>query len=194
VITEVSRQSSQKSAILAFSEQAHRVATVELRNINKTEYKRRLNRLQGGAVIALLLMALGFSELYRALWSHGESSTLLNAAAVITAALILAGWFQTVKHQPWLADIRYTWNLKQELNRIYRRSRKLEAALAENNPQALCIQYFSLHGSRHLYTIEDNTLTLPELNEKIAEFDQRLQQLGLHISVADYHPDLLDKL
>ena len=167
---------------------------VELREIDKAQYKRRLNRLQGGTVLALFVLGIGLAELYRALWADGESSTLLNAAGVLSAVAILGVVFSQIKDKPWMSDIRYTWRLKQELNRIYRSSRKLEEALANDHPTALCIQNFHLRGSRHLYLIEDNTLTVPELDEKIAELDARIAALGLQISTDDYYPELLKQL
>ncbi|MCY0967198.1 DUF3087 family protein [Parathalassolituus penaei] len=167
---------------------------MELRDINKTVYKKRLNRLQGSMVVALFVLGLGLAELYRFLWANGESSTFLNAAGVATALILVGGAVYRIRHQPWMSDIVYMWRLKQELNRIYRRSARLEKALAENQYEALCAQYFSLHGSRHLYVTEDNTLTLPELDEKIAAFDERLQSLGMTISIDDYEPSMLDRL
>lgn len=167
---------------------------MQLREVNKAEYKRHLNLLQGGTVAALFVLSLGLAEIYRAVWSGGESSTLLNGAGVVSAALILALVFSQIKDKPWMSDIRYTWRLKQELNRIYRSSRKLEEALNKNDPNALIIQNFHLRGSRHLYQIEDNTLTVPELNEKIAELEARIAALGLQISTDDYYPERLKDL
>lgn len=167
---------------------------MELRSVNKALYRQRLNRLQGSMVVALFVLGLGFSSLYRWLWANGESSTLLNGAAVLTAVALVSGVLLKIRHRPWMEDVLYVWNLKQELNRIYRHSARLEKALADQWPEAFCIQYFSLHGSRHLYLIEDNTLTLPELDEKIARFDERLRQQGLSIEARDYDPEMLKRL
>jgi hypothetical protein len=167
---------------------------VELRKIDKATYKKRLNQVQGGAVVALFALSLSLSELYRALWADGESSFWLNAAGVVTAALLVAGVFRFIKAKPWMSDIVYTWELKKELNRIYRHTKYVEAGLAEQREEAFKVHYFSLHGSRHLYQIEDNTLTLPELNEKIDELDQQLEAAGLSVSITDYEPWLLEAL
>ncbi|UZK03098.1 DUF3087 family protein [Venatoribacter cucullus] len=167
---------------------------MELQNIDKACFKKHLNRFQGGLVVALLLLSLGLSELYVGLWSDGGSHFWLNAAAVATAAFIIAGVVGLVKNHPALTEVMYVWRLKNELNRIYRASRKLDKALADNNPDALAIKYYQLHASRHLYQLEDNTLTLDELNQQITDFDQKLAELGLTLSIGDYQPDLLNRL
>ena len=167
---------------------------MELKHIDKAAYKKRLNQVQFGAVGALFVLGMGLAEVYRAIWADGESSTLLNAAGVLTAVAILAGVFKMIRDKPWMEDILYTWQLKQELNRIYRHVRFVDAGVEDNNPDALKAHYFSLHGSKHLYQIEDNTLTVPELNEKIAELDNKLNELGLTISVSDYEPWLLEEI
>ncbi len=163
---------------------------MELQNIDKARFKKHLNRFQGGLVVALLLLSLGLSELYVGLWSDGGSHFWLNAAAVATAAFIIAGVVGLVKNHPALTEVMYVW----QLNRIYRASRKLDKALADNNPDALAIKYYQLHASKHLYQLEDNTLTLDELNQQITDFDQKLAELGLTLSIGDYQPDLLNRL
>ncbi|WP_221796034.1 DUF3087 family protein [Oceanobacter mangrovi] len=167
---------------------------MELKSIDKPSYKKHLNLLQFGGVALLLVLALGLSSLYRSWWGNGESNTGLNLLAVITAVVVLAALFSLIRQQPWMADIRYTWQLKQELNRIYRHSKVLEKALADGDENAFRVHFFSLHGSLHLYRIEDNTLTVPELQEKIAELDETLRQRQLVVSVADYRPELIDEI
>lgn len=167
---------------------------MELKQIDKATYKKRLNQVQFGAVGALFVLGMGLAEIYRALWADGESSTLLNAAGVLTAVIILAGVFKMIRDKPWMEDIRYTWQLKQELNRIYRHVKFVDAGVAENDVDALKAQYFSLHGSKHLYQIEDNTLTVPELNEKIADLDKKLAELEMTLAISDYEPWLLEEI
>lgn len=167
---------------------------MKLENIDKATFKKRLNWLQGGLVAGLLVLALLFSALYTRLWSDGGSNTLLNMAAVVTAALILVAVMRLFRDHPLLHEILYVRALKQELNRIYRASRKLEAALQEDRPEALIIRYFQLHGSEHLYELEDNILTVEDLKQQMAELDQRLAAAGLSISVEDYRRELLDTL
>ena len=173
---------------------------MELKQIDKTLYKQRLNRFQGGLVVLLFAVGLGASSLYISWFGNEDGSNFIyNLAAVITAVIAAAIVFNVIKDKPYMAEIRYMWKLKQELNRIYRASRKLEAALdQEDDPallhRALVVRYFSLYGSKHLYQLEDNTLTLDDLNGQIAEFEQRLAGLDKHVDVSDYRPELVDAL
>lgn len=173
---------------------------MELKQIDKTLYKQRLNRFQGGLVAMLFVVGLAASSFYIELFGNPDGSNFIyNLAGVITAVLSAILLFSLVKEKPYMAEIRYMWKLKQELNRIYRASRKLEAALEDeqNNEvfhTALVIRYFSLHGSRHLYQLEDNTLTLDDLNKQIEEFDERLESLGKTISTDDYRAELIQQL
>ena len=141
-----------------------------------------------------MLLGLGLSELYIGLWSDGGSNFWLNLSAVATAAFIIAGVVGLIKDHPALAEVMYVWRLKNELNRIYRASSKLDKALAAGNEQALKVKYYQLHASRHLYQLEDNTLTLDELNQQITALDEQLAGLGLSLSTDDYSPQLLQQL
>ena len=173
---------------------------MELKQIDKTLYKQRLNRFQAALVAGLFVVGIGSSSLYISLFGVGdESNFIYNLAGVITAVIVAAIGFNIVKEKPYMMEIRYVWKLKQELNRIYRASKKLEAALTADDDsellsRALIVRYFSLHGSKHLYQLEDNTLTLDDLNTQIEEFDQRLETLGKAISTDDYRPELVDLL
>ncbi|UTW49257.1 DUF3087 family protein [Bacterioplanoides sp. SCSIO 12839] len=173
---------------------------MELKQIDKTLYKQRLNRFQAVLVAGLFVVGIGSSSLYISLFGAGdESNFIYNLAGVITAVIVAAIGFNIVKEKTYMMEIRYVWKLKQELNRIYRASKKLEAGLTADDDsellsRALIVRYFSLHGSKHLYQLEDNTLTLDDLNTQIEEFDQRLETLGKAISTDDYRPELVDAL
>ncbi|MCB2385100.1 MULTISPECIES: DUF3087 domain-containing protein [Thalassolituus] len=167
---------------------------MKLENIDKARFKKHLNRFQAALVATLLVLSLGFSTLYIALWGGAESNFWLNAAGVATAAIVIAVLINRFKDHPALTEVMYVWRLKQALNRIYRASAKLNAALEADNPLAVTIQYYFLHGSKHLHQLEDNTLTMDELNTQIAQLEKQIERLGLTPSVDDYRPELLEQL
>jgi hypothetical protein len=90
--------------------------------------------------------------------------------------------------------VNYVRALKQELNRIYRSSKKVQKGVEEDNKIALIISYFNLQGSKQVYELDNNTLTLDELKEKIEKLDKHITRLGMDISADDYALDLLDQL
>jgi len=48
--------------------------------------------------------------------------------------------------------------------------------------QAMIVMNFQYRGSKQLYLLDDNTITLTELNSKIAQLDKRLLAAGLSLS------------
>ncbi|MDF1763250.1 MAG: DUF3087 family protein [Oleibacter sp.] len=165
-----------------------------LRKIDKLEYKQRLSRIQWVLVAALFAISLSLAELYRYLLVGGESNAWLNAAGVLTAALLCSLVLYLGRNHSCMSDIVYIWRLKQALNKIYRRSKKIDAGIAKDQPDAIRIRYFSLHASAYVYQLEDNTLTMPELNEQIDELNQQISRLGMMVSIDDYNSELLEQL
>ncbi|SRR5690625_3558169 len=167
---------------------------MHLKNIDKSRLKQRQNRFTIAMIVGLLVLSLIFSQLYIALWSTGGSNFWLNAAGVATAVFLLAGVINHIKHKPYMEEVVYVWRLKRELTQIASKQKRLDAALAKGEHSAYVVRYFQLHASKHLYELEDNTVTLDDLNRQIREFDQLLAQQGLQLSLEDYHTDLLEKL
>lgn len=162
--------------------------------IDKARYKKRLNWLQGSAVVLLMLSALLFSNLLVSHYGSDGSNLWLNATAVLLSVLLLSLIFAVLKHQPWMADIRYIMQLKQRLNRIYRASKAVDAAVANDQKNGLIVRYFSLHASKYLYQLEDNTLTLEELQQQIDDLDEQIARLQLTIGLDDYSDDILQQV
>ena len=90
-----------------------------------------------------------------------------------------------------MAEVNYVRSLKAEMNRIYRNSKKINATLEENNQTAIIITYFNLQASKQVYQLDNNTLTMDELNEKIRVLDAQIESLGLVVSTDDYRPELV---
>jgi hypothetical protein len=117
-----------------------------------------------------------------------------NLVGVLSGLLVMAGLFRFLASQPFMAEINYVRRLKREMNRIYRSSKKVQAAADNNNKAALIITYFNLQASKQVYELDNNTLTLDELNEKISLLDEKLSGLNMSITVADYRSELLTGL
>lgn len=61
-----------------------------------------------------------------------------------------------IRHHPFLAEVRYVWELKQRLNRISRKLRNIEAAARESDKNAMLALQFSYAGSRQLWQLDVN--------------------------------------
>lgn len=169
---------------------------MQLQAIDKALYRKRLNILLAVNLIVLLATSLSVSNILIAFFGSDVDGDNFwwNVAGVLTGLAVMAGLFNILVKKPFMAEINYVRSLKQEMNRIYRSSKKIQEAVENNNKKALIISYFNLHASKQVYGLDNNTLTMDELNEKIRLLDEKLADLGLEINTSDYHAELLSEL
>ncbi|MFT6266413.1 MAG: hypothetical protein ACJAWS_002575 [Oleiphilaceae bacterium] len=166
-----------------------------LQKIDKTIYRKHLNKVIGATIAAMLLLTLGFSTLLIHLVGNpGGSNFMLNLVGLLIAVTIVGTVLYRVRLRPFMTEVLYVWRLKQELNAIYRKSAKLNPAVEKNDPNALIISYFNLKGSIQLYELDDNDLTLNDRRKDLLELEQKIEALGLVLSTSDYHRGLLTQL
>ena len=168
---------------------------MKLKTIDKVLYRKRMNRLIVAHLSILMITALSVSNLLIHFFGGEEGSNFwLNVAGVVSAVAAVSLFFYVIKDKPFMEEINYVRELKAEMNRIYRSSAMLEAALAEDNETAIIISYFNLQASKQVYELDDNTLTMEELNEKIDKLDEKIESLGLSVSLDDYRAVLLEQI
>jgi hypothetical protein len=169
---------------------------MKLQTIDKVLYRKRLNVLLVLSVAVLLIISISVSNILIALFGSGIEGENFswNLLGVIAGAAVLFGLFKIIVNKPFMADINYVRSLKREMNRIYRSSKKLKIALEANDRNAIIINYFNLQASKQVYYLDNNTLTMDELNEKIKLLDEQIATLGWSISLEDYRPDLIKQL
>ena len=97
------------------------------------------------------------------------------------------------RHHPFMDELVYVWTLKQQLNRIYRKQRKIEPLIDEQNLDAMVVMNFFYQGSKQLYELDDNTITLDDLAIKLNHLNDRLEQTGLKLTTDEYDPGMLDR-
>ena len=147
-----------------------------------------------GIVFALLIFAPATSALIISLFSNPEASYLFhNLAGVVIAATTAVFVLNKFRHHPYMVEVVYVWDLKQQLNRIYRKQRKIEAAIENNDKDAMIIMNFMHHGSKQLYELDDNTITMEDLLKKIQIHDKRMEAAGLSSLTDSYNPAMLDR-
>lgn len=167
---------------------------MQLIEIDKTRYRKHLNIVFAGIVIALVTITLLTSTLYIQLLSTPEASHFFhNLAGVATAAGIVIYVLNKLRSHPFMTEVVYVWDLKQQLNRIYRKQRKIEAAVENDDHDAMIILNFQYRGSKQLYELDDNTITMQGLVSKIAVLDERMQAAGLSTSTDEFDPAMLDR-
>ncbi len=170
------------------------LAHMKLRHIDKPTYRRKLNRLIIAFVLSAFPLALIFSTVLIRLFSDPESSHLIhNAAGAIMAILLLSAILNAYRNHPWMDEVVYVWELKQELNRIYRKSRKINKAIEAGDCDAMTIMLFSYNASKQVYELDNNTLTMSQLEKNLAELEEQMREQNCDRTLEDYRSSLLQK-
>lgn len=168
---------------------------MNLKMIDKTIYRKRLNIVIGVVIASVLIISLGVSSLFISLIGDTDGSNFnLNLAGVVIAVVVVGFSLFCVRDKPYMDEVLYVWRLKQELNLIYRNTEKLKAAVDVNDHKALIIAYYNLKGSIQLYELDDNDLTLSKLKNDLQEFELNVHELGLTVDAHDYHRGLLEQI
>ena len=168
---------------------------MKLADIDKKRYRRHLNLVFAGIAVSLTAIAIGSSTILIRLFSTPEESHFwLNVAGVIIAVAVVVAILQKLRAHPFMEEVAYVWDLKQTLNRIHRREHTLEAAAEAGRLEALIIMNFFYRGSKQLYELDDNLVTIEELVDKIRYHDKRLAAAGLTTDTDTFNPSMLDDL
>ncbi|PCI67749.1 MAG: hypothetical protein COB26_09130 [Piscirickettsiaceae bacterium] len=162
---------------------------MQLREIDKSIYQKHLRTVFIGMAVALLIISPLLSLLLIFMFSEPEASHFMhNVASALIAAAIVAFVLTKLRQHPYMEEVVYVWDLKQQLSQIHRRQRKIQAAVENEDRDAMIIINFQYRGSKQLYELDDNTITMEELNAKIIHHDQVLEQADLTISTDSFDP------
>jgi hypothetical protein len=169
-------------------------APMDLEEIDKTRYRQRLRFVFVGIVVVLTLVALGTSTLLIAIFgTPGASHFWLNLAGVIVGAAVVVLVLTKLRSHPYLHEVVYVWDLKQQLNRIARKQQVIEPLTETNDPDAIAVMYFFYRASQQLYELDDNTITLDTIALKRKALEHRIQELGSGVDLAAYRPAMLER-
>ena len=146
-------------------------------------------------ITALLVISLGVSTLLIDIIGMQDGSNFtLNLVGVCIAVCLVVAVLYRIRDLPFMTEVVYVWRLKHELNVIYRQSAKLKPAAELNNYNALIVTHYSLKASIQLYELDDNDLTLTSLRADLMALESKMHTLGIVVSTAEYHRDLLNQL
>ncbi|AQS37981.1 Protein of unknown function (DUF3087) [Shewanella psychrophila] len=173
---------------------------MKLQEIDKVVYRKHLNVVTIALVASLILLSLAFGAGLIALFGEvkdvsGEATGNfhLNLLGVVMAAIISVVVLMQVKDKPYLAEVYYIWQLKALHNRVYRRLKKVKAAAADHDIDALVILSFYYQSQKLVYQLDNNTLTLSKLEKDINDLQTVISERNLTISAEDFNAELLNK-
>lgn len=167
---------------------------MQLKQINKERYAKHYKYLMIGIVIVLAVIALSISTILIQLFGNAEGGNFwLNVTGVVISAIIVISLLKKNSDHEFMYEVLYVWNLKQMLNQIYRKQRKVKAAIETGDHDAMVIMNWSYNGSEQLYNLDNNTITMEDLHRSMRELEKTIEQHGFSISTEDFKPEMLDK-
>ena len=167
---------------------------MKLRPIDKFRYRKHYKIVFAAIVIGLTVISLGGSTLLISwLGSPNETHFTLNLAGFVVAVLLVAYTVYRFRDHPFMNEVVYVWNLKKQLNRIYRKQHKIEPLIEDNNADAMVIMNYLYQGSKQLYELDDNTITMEDLAIKTSHLNTKLDEKGLKLNTDDYDSGLLSQ-
>jgi hypothetical protein len=165
---------------------------MQLIDINKKRYRRHLNYIIVACVISLIVGCLAISQLLIAVFPDQSGSHFhWNLTGVVITSLIIGLILNKYRTHDFMIEVAYVWDLKQVLNRINRKMLKLKAAAQEGNINALLAINYSYAGSRLLWQLDDNLITMDQLAIDQAEIDSLAMKYNLTLTAEDYDEAVL---
>lgn len=160
--------------------------------IDKARYRRHLNMLIAICIISLFIGSFGISQTLIYLYPSPEGTHFhWNLLGVVSSVLLISSVFNLFKEHDFLNEVRYVWRLKKQLNLISRKMRKLLQAAKMGDKNAMLALQYSYTGSRQLWLLDDNTITLSRLDKSQQELDELLQKYQVNLDLSHYEASLL---
>ena len=165
---------------------------MQLIDIDKARYRKHLKIVFIGCAVALAVGSLALSQTLIAIFPDASGSHFhWNLLGVVASAVTIGWLLNKYRQHDFMREVTYVWELKQALNKITQKMPKLEAAARDGNRDALLAIQYSYAGSRLLWHLDDNTLTLDELAIKQHELDRLAEKFHVTLLVADYDEKIL---
>lgn len=165
---------------------------MQLRDIDKATYRKHFKHTTFAAIGCLMIGALGISTALIELFGDPQGSNFnFNLAGVLVTVVAMAIAASQLKDKPYFSEITYVSKLKFELSNINRKLKAIEKSVSNNNTDAFDIMAFYYQGTRQVWELDDNTITMSELNAKEGKFLEKVNQANFQVDVNRYSRDLL---
>lgn len=167
---------------------------MQLQQIDKTRYRKHLNKVIFACIAALTIGSLGISQLLILLFPDSNGSHFhWNLLGVVVTSIVIGLTLKKVKSHPFMYEVAYVWDLKQALNRITRKMMAIKKAAKEGDVDAMLAIQFSYSGSKQLWTLDDNTITIEDLSMWQAELDALAREYQVELDITKYDERILTK-
>lgn len=171
-----------------------KLQNMQLKDIDKAIYRKHLNIVIWATIVTFGSGALLFSTLLITFFADDQGTNFkFNLAGVIAAGFLVTTVLLRFKRHPFLHEVAYVWDLKQELLQINRRITKLNQAAAQGEREAMIALNYCYQGSKQLWQLDDNTITMEELEKKMALLKQQMEEFQIEVSMEEYRRELLSR-
>ena len=154
---------------------------MQLQQINKETYRKHLNVLIIIGIVSLTVLSLGISQSAIFLFTDREGTHFwLNLMGVVLAMLIIGQVLKRYRSHPYLEEVDYVWRLKQQINYIYRKQKKVEALVDNGDINGFIIMSFYYKACQQLYRLDDNTITMSTVVKNANELEEKIESLKLN--------------
>ncbi|WP_423840791.1 DUF3087 domain-containing protein [Vibrio mytili] len=172
---------------------------MEIKNIDKVVYRKKVNLVIGGFIILLAVSSLAFSTLLISFFGNTsiqpEQSTgnfHWNLIGVILALTTSLSLLNQIKKSPFMLEVWYVWKLKQLHNKIYRKLKYIKAAASSDDLKALTILKFYYTTQRQVFELDNNTITISNVNKEIETIEEIEASKSLLLDITSFEEAWLD--
>ncbi|MCR9599644.1 DUF3087 domain-containing protein [Vibrio alginolyticus] len=172
---------------------------MEIKQINKDIYKKKVNLVIGGFVALLAISSLAFSTLLIVLFGNTEvvpeqstGNFHWNLIGVVLAVATSLSLLNHIKTRPYMEEVLYVWKLKQLHNKIFRKLKSIKAAASNDNVKALTTLKFYYTTQRQVFELDNNTLTMSSVNKELEAFEQIEAAQSMSLDITGFEESWLD--
>jgi hypothetical protein len=147
---------------------------MQLIKIDKSRYRRHLNRVIFACIAGLIAGSLAISQTLIALFPDPSGSHFnWNFIGVVASAAVIAWTLHKFRTHDFMTEVVYVWDLKQ------------------GNLNAMLALHFSYAGSRLLWELDDNTIVMDQLAIEQAQLDSLATRYSVTLNTDDYNEAIL---
>ena len=172
---------------------------MEIKQINKDIYKKKVNLVIGGFVALLAISSLAFSTLLIVLFGNTEvvpeqstGNFHWNLIGVVLAVATSLSLLNHIKTRPYMEEVLYVWKLKQLHNKIFRKLKSIKAAASNDDVKALTTLKFYYKTQQQVFELDNNTLTMSSVNKELEAIEQIEAAQSLDLDITSFKESWVD--
>ncbi|EGQ9096949.1 DUF3087 domain-containing protein [Vibrio alginolyticus] len=172
---------------------------MEIKQINKDIYKKKVNLVIGGFVALLAISSLAFSTLLIVLFGNTEvvpeqstGNFHWNLIGVVLAVATSLSLLNQIKTRPYMEEVLYVWKLKQLHNKIFRKLKSIKEAASNDDVKALTTLKFYYTTQRQVFELDNNTLTMSSVNKELEAIEQIEAAQSMSLDITGFEESWLD--